>query len=76
MKYFDEIMYFILLSTAIRSISLASNVFESVIMNWVDDGTEGEIDASNLEELAEPPLHVFLSKLITYGIRRQMNCFF
>ena len=28
---------------------------------------------SNLEELAEPSLHMFLSKRFTYGIRRPIN---
>ena len=31
-------------------------------MKWVEEAIEGEIDVSNLKELAEPPQQMFLSK--------------
>jgi len=42
-------------------------------MKCVDDAIGDEVDANNLEELAEPPQQMFLSKWFTYGIRLPIN---
>ena len=60
----------------IRPISLtpiAAKVFESIIMKWLDETIEGEIDAKQFGELAERPQQTFLSNWFICDIRRQIN---
>ena len=49
-----------------KIIPIAAQASESIIMRWVDEAVEGEIDAKHLVELAELPLQASLSKWFTY----------
>ena len=46
---------------------IAAKVFESIIMKWVDDTIEGEIDAKHFGGI------LVLSNWFICGIRRQIN---
>ncbi len=60
----------------IRPISvtpIAAKVFEPIIMKWVDDTIEGEIDAKQFGGISGTSTTTFLSNWFICGIRRQIN---
>ncbi|KAK2187075.1 hypothetical protein NP493_178g03006 [Ridgeia piscesae] len=52
---------------------IAAKVFESIIMKWVDETIEGEIDAKQFGGISGTSTTTFLSNWFICGIRRQIN---